>query len=516
MALEPKFEKLASGYKLKLGELQSSLSNKLPIPEEENIANILCANVKANVTNVEISQGVVNLNGVASIQILYTLDTGENRAMDFSVEFKDRLTVADTKGLVDCVVDVDVVDTKARVIDKNIAVEAILNISFTGIINDTINVLTETIGEDVYTKYEDLSYSEYLGVANEKFEESFDVQINDAVLNVLSVCPQVRVEKVELFDNYLKVFGEVSINVLYNASGDIAKVRSYNTIMDFNQEVALSGIVSSSSVFSSISTMYSNINVTTNLGDDKTVINIVVPIEYKGYVWNTKTLQVVSDVYSLSNYINVNIDSFDVQNNYAPQIYRDRFSGMVTLEENDLIVDEVLGNCCPSILLVNKRFVGDSLIVDGIVTTSLIYRNSDTAMSSLSYEVQVPFSLDFRIMDLPEGVDADVELFVQDLVIKVRRGTDIEVSGSISAFVTYYNLIKEAAINSITLGEVKPIDDCNLLIYFVKAGDTIWSIAKELSVSEDLILEQNPSLELPLSAGKKIIVFKQKIANLNN
>ena len=45
----------------------------------------------------------------------------------------------------------------------------------------------------------------------------------------------------------------------------------------------------------------------------------------------------------------------------------------------------------------------------------------------------------------------------------------------------------------------------------MKDGDTIWDIAKEMNVSPDMILEQNPDLELPLKAGTKIVIYKQRL-----
>ena len=46
--------------------------------------------------------------------------------------------------------------------------------------------------------------------------------------------------------------------------------------------------------------------------------------------------------------------------------------------------------------------------------------------------------------------------------------------------------------------------------YITKQGDTIWEIAKELRVSTDMLLSQNPNLIEPIEIGTKVVVYRQK------
>ena len=513
MAFEPNFEKVVSSYKKKIGEMQSQLECKLPIAEDETVLRILCTNVKANVLSSEILQSSINFNGVATIQVIYTTQNGETKSVDYTLEFKDKYNLDSELNMTQTIFNLEVIDIRANAENNNIKVSAILNVCVDGIFSDTVNVLIQASGEDVFVKYEDIQFSEYLGLASEKFEQTFDIEINDAVMNVLSVCPNTYIDRVELHENYIKIFGGVFVTTTYNTVGENSKVRTYDIVFDFSQEVALTGVNENSSVVSDISTIYQNIGVTTNLSEDKAIINLVVPVEYNGNVWNQKTLQVVSDIYSSSNYLNVNIDSFNVQQNYDPKTFKEHFVGSVTIDENDLFIDEVLGNCCSNVIIASQRVANEILVIDGVVNTSVVYKNLDTN-SIVSYDVQIPFSLDLRVGNVMQDVVADINLALVDVNTKVRRGTEIEVSGSLLAYVNLSNINEDAVINSIVIEDEKPLDDCNLIIYIAKDGDTIWNIAKELSVSEDIILEQNPNLELPLNAGNRIVIYKQRLADL--
>ena len=54
----------------------------------------------------------------------------------------------------------------------------------------------------------------------------------------------------------------------------------------------------------------------------------------------------------------------------------------------------------------------------------------------------------------------------------------------------------------------------SLFIYVVKPNQTIWDVAKDVSVSQELILEQNPQVELPIKAGDKLVIYKPNIMSI--
>ena len=52
-----------------------------------------------------------------------------------------------------------------------------------------------------------------------------------------------------------------------------------------------------------------------------------------------------------------------------------------------------------------------------------------------------------------------------------------------------------------------PQNDSAIEIYFAKTGDTIWDIAKELKVTEEQLLNQNPDLVSPLEKDEKVVLY---------
>ena len=351
-----------------------------------------------------------------------------------------------------------------------------------------------------------IGYLNYLGIAQEKFDVSSDYVIQDAVLDVLNVCPSVYIDRVEPMDNYAKITGYVNVITTYSTNGDNSTLRTHTTSFDFTQEVALTGITESSRIESVINIQYSNIALNTNIEADTTAITINMPLDYMGYVWNNKTIDVVSDLYSTTNMLTCNTVSFNTFEIDNPIVTSSRLSGMISLMDNEPAIDEILGVTCSNAVVAGTNLSGDTLSVDGVAYINVLYRNTDLG-ATFANMVQLPFSVDVRGVDANSMADVTAQL--QNITAKARRGVEIEIMGDIIVNATMYRDGTQAVIDSVAIGEEKIDHDYCMSIYFAKSGDTVWDIAKKMSVSEDAILAQNQDLTLPIQEGERIVVYRQ-------
>ena len=123
----------------------------------------------------------------------------------------------------------------------------------------------------------------------------------------------------------------------------------------------------------------------------------------------------------------------------------------------------------------------------------------------------MPFSVEEKVEGLNSSV---VTLCLSDVCARSKRGKEIEVSGTLSVYSDMYGDNEIGVVSGVVLGEEKPHDDCVLYIYIVKPNQTIWDVAKEMSVSVDLILSQNPDVNLPLVGGEKLVIYNPNILNM--
>ena len=58
------------------------------------------------------------------------------------------------------------------------------------------------------------------------------------------------------------------------------------------------------------------------------------------------------------------------------------------------------------------------------------------------------------------------------------------------------------------LGAEKEEDDYAICLYVVKAGETLWDVAKALNTDEATLQALNRDVSLPLCGGEKILLYR--------
>lgn len=508
MAFEPNYEKVVSSFRVKLGSTQSIVECKLPLNDGNGLVKVLCANAKAYISNSEIISKEVAYNGYVGFQVVYVDETGLNQGMDYTAEFKDTFGLEnETQGVP--IIECGVVDVKYNIVGGEVRITAVIETHIDAIVNTSLNVLVGFNDEKTFVKNEMLDYYTFMGTASERFEVGADFEIKDSVQKILSLCPSVYIEKVSLNNKFLTINGGLLIDVSYISDEDKSILRTYKSQINFTQEVANENINDDSVVQSVINVMLNDIKVTTSLDANSAMVNAVIPLQYSGFVMNKNSIDVVTDIFNLNNELNVNYESVELFNSLNSDFYEEKISGETTIDETLPFIDEVSGVCSNNVIVANTRVIENGILVEGIASTSVLYYNRELNTTT-SVEVEIPFSKELDYKNIPADYVPVISVAFGDVDAKGKRGKEIEINGRLYFFVQLYKNDNGAVISAVEIQDEKIEDDCVLSIYIVKDGDTIWDIAKEMSVSPDMILEQNPDLELPLKAGDKVVVYKPK------
>ena len=509
MAFEPNYEKVVSSFRKKLGTTQAVIECRLPITDGR-VGAILCANAKAYIEGSEVLGNEISFKGFANLQIIYLDEEKIPQSVEYLAEFKDRYNASDTIEGVENILTANVVDIKTIPEETNIKVSVIVEVQIDGIFSETTNALVSVGGNSVFAKNEVVNYQTMSEVVKEKFELLQEIEIKDTVSKILSVCSSVYIETVTPFERFFNLKGGVNLDISYVSEGENPVIRTYEYNFDFSQEIAGENITPSSSIQSLIQILYNEMKVTTGIDVDKAIVTCSIPVQYKGFVFTPNEMEVITDVFSINHFLNTNHASITVGKNSSSMDFVEKISGSAMLDESMPFMDEVLGNCGNSVVVASSRIEDGRLLIEGIAYTTVIYLNKEDN-ATISYEIEIPFSVPLSAGNLQENLTASITASIGEVSIKGKRGKEIEVNGKLFIYADFYGVDCDCVIDKIEEREEKPCDDLVLSIYIVKDGDTIWDIAKEMNASPDMILEQNPDLELPLVAGTKVVIYKQKL-----
>lgn len=499
MVFKPNFTKVVSSVRKNVGITQSVIELKLPT-NENVVTSVYSVGAKSSIISSEASGKDVSFMGLVDFQAVY--ESAGVSAVDYSAEFRDKISV-DREVMGELIVTSNVVDVTSSVVAGGIRVVAIVEVTIDEIASTDLNVLTSASGDGVHFSTSELNVTSYVGKAYEKFDISGDLQI-DGATGILMVTPCVSLYDVKPKDNYLVVNGKLNVDICYKTGENVQDINTKYHSIDFTWEVALEGLNPNSTVQSVISLISNEIRVSTVLEEGVATVNLYVPVVYTGYVFNDRVLEVVTDMYLENNYSSITYENFGSLVGNCAVRFKDNISGTASISDTSPFIDEILGVCTNNLVLASSRVVGDKLCIEGVANATVVYFTKETN-DMTSVQVEMPFAVEEKVTGEMASV---VTICLENIGARSKRGKEIEVSAELSVYTDMYGENSLCAITDVSIGEEKPQDDCSLYLYVVKPNQTIWDVAKDVNSSQELILEQNPDVELPLKGGEKLVVYK--------
>ncbi len=509
MAFEPNYEKVISSYRKRLGTTQAQIECKLPVNEDTEISKILCADAKAYIGSAEAMSGEVTFNGFVNFQVIY--DGAEPQGMDYTAEFKEKYqnTVITPNSVP--VISSSIVNVDTGIVGSEVKVTAIVEFVIDVIETVEYNVLSEVDTKDVFSKTDTLTYSTYVGNAKNRFEQNFDIEINEKISKVLGVCSNAQLTSVTPRTEFAEIKGVLNVGVSYFTAGEEPVIKTLQKQVEFAQEVPLKEIGEDSYISGDIAVLSGDTKVTTNLDENLAVVNLDIPMMFNGYVFNPNSNTYVTDLFAINNYVNVDTESLALLTKVDSKAFEERFDANIVIDETMPLIDDIIGTCGKNVTIASQTISGNTLNIEGINTVTVLYLNRENN-STNSVLIESPFSLSFNIEGI-DGLTPDVEIVMGEVFAKGKRGNEIEANGDLYIYANFFGETTEAVITSVKLGEERNQYMAPLMLYIVKPGETLWDVAKNLSVSPDLIIEQNPNLEFPLKGGERIRVYRQRMVN---
>lgn len=131
--------------------------------------------------------------------------------LDYTADFKDKFSNnAITPQSVPIVQSV-VVDVNTTINGNDVKVVAIVEISVEIIKTQEVNALTGVTGDNVFLDMAQLKVSNFVGMLNDKFDSTYDIEIKDNVEKVLEVSCSPFIESVTPLKNMLKLWAEQTL-----------------------------------------------------------------------------------------------------------------------------------------------------------------------------------------------------------------------------------------------------------------------------------------------------------------
>lgn len=498
---------LNSTIRKNLENVQTSVSTTLS--SENNIAKVICAKASSNVTNFEALNGELRFNGTVCFSVTYLNEMGEFFTLTNAENFNSKLEDENITINFVPIFKSDVIELKTNTTNDEIKLNATVETCISGLFTESVNYYTN-FNDNIITNSNFVNYNTLSGFGKLNFnlEENFDCK--GKINKILYKNADVLITDYSLGTDYFTVEGIVNVNIGYEVLGENYELCHYTNCYKFKEELEKEGITKDGYLILSPYILNCEIGAEINENDENCVVNLTLPINVNYAQILPATTEVVIDAYSLTNKLNLNIESFKVDTKNFVKTIEEKIDGQFVIDEDAPRIIKPVSFCGETITITNSFKDGENLVLEGVVSVNVVYLEDNENETLNSVIVEVPFSVENRIDDITLDDEICVDCIIKDVDIKCKKGKEINLSIELCILINAFSHAEEMAITNITEGEMLTPKEACLQIYFAKKGSTLWDISKGLQTKPEQILDQNPNINLPLENDEKIVLFKTK------
>ena len=478
-----------------------------------DIAKILQVSTNAGIVNKNCSSDRITVDGRADIVVLYLGEDGNIYSIPSSQQFSH---VIDAQGATDFMyteaeINVDNIDytilntRKLNVkvlmgIDANAVCDAEKSICTNLTTDEPFEVLNKTLMpyRTASRATEQLCIRERLEVPAGK----------PSIEKILRMDTHIRDKSFSLTTNKMMVQGTLCVSTVYLSDVD-GKIHTAEHEIPFAEVIALADADETMRPCLKMCVNKMFYKPEADMDGDYRFIMMEVIITANAKACYTYNLNVVQDAYCVKHPVKINRETAVVTKLVTENKSQISAKDVVIIPDDMPELMQIFNITSPP-FLGTAKIEGKKAVIEGVIESDIMYISPEESCPITTYRHQQNFS---HTVDLPQGgdnmvCDVQIDILHSSYTISMGREIDLRFVMEISL-----NVIANEQVEYITdiqcdgEGSYEPSKSYCIKIYFVKKGDSLWSIAKKHRIKKDALMEiNNISSDSEMFDGRQIMI----------
>ncbi len=480
-----------------------------------DIQRILKCQVCPNITMRNISGDRLNLEGTASIRMIY-LDA-ENmkiRCCENSSPFSSSIDIksAPENGVATTFVKVEYVNCRA-VSQRKVDIHGAFSICAKVYNKASKNVSCCVSGKDIQQKIENRELNSLIGIGQQQFtiSEMLDIAENKpAPERIVRSDVTLIMDEYKNMANKVVVKGEATVKILYMGDLDSDSLETMEYSIPISQIVDVLGAAEDSVCVITSEVLNHDEQIHSENAENPNLISTEIKIAATVMAYSNKTIGIVSDIYSTDYDLETTNETLKLDK--LIDTVRDSFSHKATVELSDLNASKVIdvwSDACSA----NCRYQDGKLVFTGKMSLGILAADTENT----------PFYIE-RIIEFEHSKNFEHEMgTLQDIIVEssiqpVSMGHSISQSNAIDIKIDFklcaavYADEKHNMVLAAMADETQPKNKdtgASLTIYYAAEGEPLWDIARKYYTSVNAIKQENElSSEATTKDGMLLIPMK--------
>ena len=510
-------DKITSSYRKSIGETQTVVDVTLQKQEGGDIGKVLVSSAEPYVDEIEVLNGEATYSGNVLFKLVYVDSEGQNHTASQNVDFSGKVENDALNPLMKPIYNVEIVEVNVSDLQPETAkLSATIAVKLDVIATDEVQEIKPTdstiqIDKELERYYSVVSSGTKTVTVSDQFETKADVQ------SVMLSMGNANFKMAVAGTGYFAVDGDVFVNSLLEVQTDEGKqFKNFMETLPFKEELEDENIQRDDTIvaFAFLRPQDLTVELKTpsqnqdGITQNQTIsVSAIVTIKY--IALRQTESDVVTDAFSMTNKTNLITESFMTAKNLKNEQFKSTIEGQTTIDDAEPRIAKVCAITNEQISIASTKVDAGKLYVEGVATATAICLTDDDVQVTNSIDLEVPFSNKFELND-----DFDGNLFataqIVDVDARARKGKEVTANFDVCFSVASYSVGTNIVLKDVELTEPIAQSEYPLQVYIAPKGSTLWDVSKQLLVSQDTLLKQNPDLVFPLQEASQIVYFRQR------
>ncbi len=461
------------------------------ITAASDIKSILTVTARSVITTVEQVNTALTIGGKVVVTAIYLTGENEISSAETVVDFTQKQVLK--TALKDIVASDEVFVKVDAISGTEILCSVTHNTHIFGIYEHKI---ADFVGENTALVLNNKAFNslKFVDSPAESFVVAEEVESNISATQILAANAVVIDSTIAAAAEKVVIQGKVLVSAIYK---DGESIQELSKQFEFKQEIASTAVVPNMIAESNISVK--SVTVTAEEKEGKTNLIYAIELFAKPYVYEEETYVVASDMFSLESDIENIYDFLELKNYKSTETVSDVLVSSTDISNIENL-DDILGVYSISATADNIIKNGDSGIIEGNFLAVAIYKSNDEVKK---LDIKTAIKVEFA----PQGDDFEIDSLSAEISsFKVKAGRELEIAIKLYAEVSNYEILSASYVKSFEIKGEKPKNNGGIKVYVASSGETVFDIAKTLSVRPEIIEEQN-EIDSVFEQGQKIFVY---------
>ncbi len=473
---------------------QSVLACTIDTSSKGGADRILSAGAQVSSLKAVAADGQVTVSGKLNVKAVYLTPEGTPDSVDYVSDFSKTLVCPSVGQESAVTVRAEVVDVQAAVEGDSIRMQTVVSICPYAVTKKEYDLLEEADG--AFVKRTESKFARFAGFVEAACPVNEQYATGAVVEKVLSFNCTADVCKVTSDNAGAVVEGEVCAVIVYVSDGKAVQknlTMPYVCRMDVGEN-AKADVVAE----------VSGCRLVIGGPATENVFEVSADVALTAAVYESYGAQLISDAYCPVKELKISRLCLSYDDYLDTARTRERISGSVETDDG-VGISRIVCALEKDNAIATVEIRDDKAYVDGVLAVTVIYLSDNDDYKSV--DVDLPYSVQIALC---EGVKkTDVKASACDVFAKVKRDSEIEVNATVCVSAVCYGESVICAVDGVEEGaDLKPCED-SVAIYYAKKGDTLWDIAKKLSMSPESIAEQNPDVGERVQQDVNVVVYRE-------